>query len=343
MELDDLYRVLRGAHAQAQGVVDTVRDPLLVLDGNLCVVSANHAFYDTFAVDRDETIGVPLYELGDGQWNIDELRLLLETVIPRAASVDDYEVAAEFPRIGRRTMLVSARRLAHPDRHSRALLLSIVDATERRQLEQENRVYVGELQHRVRNLLGLVSALARQTEAPDESARTFRDALLGRLNALALSLDASLAGKASRLDELAARTTEPFTGQPSAVAIEGGPDLVLNSAQALAVGMILHELATNAIKYGALSVPGGRVRLGWDMDEAGDGGALATLQWAESGGPATAPPTTRGFGMRLIEFAATRELHGEADLTFAPEGLSAEIRFPLGAGGSVEAMRARTG
>jgi PAS domain-containing protein len=163
VDLDDLYRLLRGAHIQAQAVVDTVRDPLLVLDANLCVVSANRAFYEVFEVGRDETLGVPVYQLGDGQWDIEELRLLLDRVIPKSAAVTDYEVNARFPHIGRRTMLVSARRLVYPDTSSRTLLLSIVDATERRKQEAESRVFIGELQHRMKNLLGVVQALVRQT------------------------------------------------------------------------------------------------------------------------------------------------------------------------------------
>jgi hypothetical protein len=206
-------------------------NPLLVLDAQLNVLSANVAFYETFEVGRDETIGAPLYELGGGQWDIEELRLLLEKVIPRSAAVSEYEVDAEFPHIGRRTMLVSARRLAHPDRSSRSLLLSIVDATERRKQEQENRVFIGELQHRTRNLLGLVHALARQTKATDASAKEYQDALLGRLAALSRSLDASMSGEAMQLSELTARTLEPYGSDTSTLIVEGGPEVILTSGR----------------------------------------------------------------------------------------------------------------
>jgi PAS domain-containing protein len=97
MNLEDLYRLMRTEHVQAQGIVDTIGDPLLVLDGELCVQTANRAFYNIFKVSRDETIGQHLYELGNGQWNIADLRRLLEDVIPRSAAVLDYEVEHDFP------------------------------------------------------------------------------------------------------------------------------------------------------------------------------------------------------------------------------------------------------
>ena len=91
--------------------------------------------------------------------------------------------------------------------------------------------------------------------------------------------------------------------------------------------MILQELATNAVKYGALSMPGGQVKVRWELEE-GEGRRLH-LRWQEQGGPQVQPPTYRGFGMRLVEFAAARELGGRAELTFASEGLVAEIILSL--------------
>jgi len=97
-----------------QGIVDTVTDPLLVLDSALCVVAASRSFFDTFRIDPDDTIGSPISELGNGQWDIPELRRLLLDVIPKATAVINYEVEHEFPDLGRRTMLVTARTLHRP-------------------------------------------------------------------------------------------------------------------------------------------------------------------------------------------------------------------------------------
>ena len=95
--------------ALAQAIVDTVREPLLVLDRELRVVAASRSFYETFQADREETQGRLLYTLGDGQWDIPALRTLLEKIVPEHSVMDDYEVEHEFPKIGRRTMLLNAR------------------------------------------------------------------------------------------------------------------------------------------------------------------------------------------------------------------------------------------
>ncbi len=327
MNLEDLYRLLRSTHVQAQGIVDTVPDPLLVLDHDLCVVSANRAFFETFLVGRDDTLGRRLYELGDGQWDIPELRRLLEEVIPKSAAIIDYQVRHDFPGVGSRTMLLSARRLFHPDNNSITLLLSIEDATERRSKEEEKDVLLGELRHWGKNLLGMVQALARQTEGG--SVEEYRDAFLGRFEALVRAHDlTSLEQDGADLAVLVRLTLEPYAAGPGAIAVEPGPVSALAPAQVLPVGLILHELAINAFKYGALSVSGGRVRIGWVVDET-DGQSRLRLRWEERGGPRVTVPASGGFGTRLIAFAAERSLGGRKELTFAPEGLTAEITIPL--------------
>ena len=95
-----------------KGIVDTVADPMLVLDGSLCVRSASRAFFETFKVDRYEIIGQHIYELGNGQWDIPELRVLLLDVIPKSTAVVNYKVEHDFPGLGRRTMLLTARTLS---------------------------------------------------------------------------------------------------------------------------------------------------------------------------------------------------------------------------------------
>lgn len=328
MNLEDLYRLMRNEHVRAQGIVDTVPDPLLVLDRSLCIENASRAFYETFKVSRDETIGRCLYELGDGQWDIPELRRLLEDVIPKSTAVVDYEVAHDFPGIGRRTMLVSAHRLFHADNISRTLLLSIVDATVRRKREAEKDLLFRELRHRMKNLLTMVQAMARQTSAEGRSGQEYRDAFLGRFNALMRAHDLAFSEQdETGLHELVKRTLEPYAANPTAVVIEPGPGVALASEQILPFSLILHELATNAVKHGALSAPEGQIRIRWNVEQAS--GRHLRLWWQERGGPPVRPPASRGFGTRLIEFAATSELGGQAELNFAPDGLMVEIVAPL--------------
>jgi two-component sensor histidine kinase len=299
------------------------------------VVAASRSFFEIFCVDRDETLGRHLYELGDRQWDIPDLRRLLEEVIPKSAAVEGYEVEHDFPRLGRRTMRLDARKLLHPDNNSTTLLLAIDDVTASHQKEQEKDLLLGELQHRVKNLLALVQALARQTEAAGRSGEDYRDAFLGRLETLVRAHELAFeAGTSTDLGELVAGTLAPYTTDPAKVTIEGGPAVALARGQVTPVCLILHELATNAAKHGALSSPAGQVRVAWrdDGDAAGGdgGGRRLRLRWTEQGGPEARPPAGQGFGTRLIEFAAAHELHGRAELTFAPAGLRAEIAFPLG-------------
>ena len=208
------------------------------------------------------------------------------------------------------------------------------DIGPRRAVEERQRLLLGELRHRVKNLLALVQALARQTEAEGRSGEAYRDAFLGRLGTLVRAHELAFdADATAHLGELVAGTLAPYhAAGPARLVIEAGPRVVLARGQITPLCLILHELATNAVKYGALSTLTGRVRVGWrnDQEEPTRGGRRLRLRWEEQGGPEVQQPATRGFGTRLIEFAAIHELHGRAELTFASTGLQAEIAFPIG-------------
>src|SRR6476619_3428352 len=124
-------------HSLAEAIVDTVREPLVVIDRDLRVIASSRSFYRTFAVEPRNTQGRKLYLLGDGQWNIPALRTVLEEIIPRHRTVEAYEVEHEFPTIGRRVMLLNARQVLGADGSSLALLLAIEDGTQRRDAERE--------------------------------------------------------------------------------------------------------------------------------------------------------------------------------------------------------------
>ena len=132
--MSEPFKDIEDARALAQAIVDTVREPLLVLDGDLCVLAVSRSYYLTFRVDRQEVLGRPLYALGDGQWHIPALRKLLEKIIPERAAMDAFEVEHEFPGIGRRIMLLNARAVFYADHAQTTLLLAFEDVTERREL-----------------------------------------------------------------------------------------------------------------------------------------------------------------------------------------------------------------
>src|ERR1700688_4038580 len=150
----------------AQAIVDTIREPLLVLDQDLRVVTANRAFYQAFRMQLHDVHGRPVYGRGDGQWDIPELRLLLEGVAPQHAAMEAYEVERDFPVIGRRSMLLNARELFFQKNSRKLILLAIEDVTDRRAAEgeianllAEQETLLQEVQHRVANSLQIIAGI----------------------------------------------------------------------------------------------------------------------------------------------------------------------------------------
>jgi PAS domain S-box-containing protein len=153
-------------HALAQAIVDTIREPLLVLDKDLRVVTANRSFYLTFRMQRQDVQGLPVYALGDGQWDIPELRSLLADIAPQHAVMDAFEVERDFAVIGRRIMLLNARKVFYEENGHTTILLAIEDITERRAMERELKalleqkdVLLQEMQHRVGNSLQIIASI----------------------------------------------------------------------------------------------------------------------------------------------------------------------------------------
>jgi two-component system, chemotaxis family, CheB/CheR fusion protein len=131
----------------AEAIVETVREPLVILSPNLRVMSANRAFYETFQSRREDTVGHLIYDLGTGQWNIPSLRELLENILPAHATFRDFEVTHEFEHVGRKVMLLNASEIFNPNAQARTILLAIEDVTERKQAEESIKTTNAELQH----------------------------------------------------------------------------------------------------------------------------------------------------------------------------------------------------
>ena len=160
------FTAIAHGHSLAEAIVDAIREPLLVLDLDLRVIAASRSFYRTFAVTPRKTEGRLLFELGDGQWNVPKLRTVLEDIIPKRRTVEAYEVEHEFPTIGRRVMLLNARRVFDEDGSASAILLAIEDVTRRREAErekdellQQKEILLQEMQHRVANSLQIIASI----------------------------------------------------------------------------------------------------------------------------------------------------------------------------------------
>jgi two-component sensor histidine kinase len=326
MTLDELYRLMRTGHVQAQGIVDTMQQPLVVLDRSFSVVSANVAFYRTFQTEPDETVGRELFQLGSGQWDIPELRKLLAEVVPKASAILGYEVSHNFPDLGQRTMMVTARKLLHPDDYSTQMLVMFEDVTDRHKADAAKDILLAEARHRTKNLLAMLQAVAQQGEVEGLTARQYRDAFMGRVNAISGAQDFIFAdGTTATLERLIARTVEPLAG--TRAQIDAGPDIALEQRHVLPLSLILHELATNALKYGALSNADGLIHLSWAVEHAGEHSHLR-LDWREQGGPSVVKPTRQGFGTELVEFGVKAE-GGNAVISYDPDGVKVHLTLPL--------------
>ncbi len=167
------FAAITDAWTLAQGIVDTVREPVLVLDKDLRVIAASRSFYSAFKVRPKDTNGRLLYALGDGQWDIPKLRVLLEKIIPEQGVMEGYEVEHEFPGLGSRTMRLNARQVFYEGGAGTTVLLGMEDITERRILEREKdellrekdgllrekETLLEELQHRIANSLQIIASI----------------------------------------------------------------------------------------------------------------------------------------------------------------------------------------
>jgi PAS domain S-box-containing protein len=311
----------------AEKVVDAVRDPLLVLDRDLTVRSANRPFYEQFGVRPAETEGRPVYEVGDGQWDIPELRRLLEHVLPANNAFDDSVVEHEFPGLGPRVMLLNARRA---DRRQ-LILLSIKDVTERRRSETRQTAVLGELQHRVKNILMNVRGLARQTRERSTDLDTFFGAFEGRLTSLARIQDLLVRGNTDtvRIEQILRLELGASGAREGETWSLAGPPVELSARVTQSMAMAAHELVTNAIKHGALAQAGGRIDVRWQVEREGASRRLR-LDWRERGVALAGRPASSGFGMQIIERMLPYALGGTSELSFHGDGLECVIVVPLG-------------
>jgi PAS domain S-box-containing protein len=244
-----------------------------------------------------------------------------------------YSVEKRLIRRDGRVIWMSVR--SSPVRDADGQLLYVVrvvqDITERKAAEQRQRLLIDELNHRVKNTLATVQSLASQSARGAATPAAFRESFEGRLIALSKAHDQLTRHhwESADLRELVTGSLAPYAGAERVTL--RGEDVVLRPRAVLTLAMAFHELATNAAKYGALSVPGGRVEIGWRPVplEGGDGRGLLQIEWTEQGGPAVSEPGRRGFGSKLIEGGVVNELGGSARLVFAPQGLRCEVLIPL--------------
>jgi two-component sensor histidine kinase len=205
-----------------------------------------------------------------------------------------------------------------------------MNAAERRTVEQLQTLLVGELHHRIKNILATVMAITSQSLRSAETVEAGQKAIDHRLIALSRAHDLLLQAnwKSAQLREILDKAIEPFDSEtPSRFVIQSS-NIEIAASAAVPLAMAINELCTNAAKYGALSAPGGRIEITGKIDEAEN---QFCLRWKERGGPPVPPPTRKGFGTRLIQQSFVHQFHGAVRLTFDPSGVACEIDVPLAA------------
>jgi two-component system CheB/CheR fusion protein len=217
-----------------------------------------------------------------------------------------------------------------PDSAVDGAVMTFVDVTSIVKAEEHQRLLVDELNHRVKNMLTVVISLATQTLRRSPTLEAFSEAFLGRIRALtsAYSLLGSVSWQTVGLRDILMEEFRPFFVGDRADIVLTGPHVLLEPRAALALSLGIHELTTNAVKYGALSVPEGQVRVTWTV-EPGPEGKMLVLDWVETGGPAVTTPTERGFGLMLIERGLRQDMQAEVTVAFPPTGVCMRLRAPL--------------
>jgi PAS domain S-box-containing protein len=204
------------------------------------------------------------------------------------------------------------------------------DITERQRYEEHQKMLLNELTHRVKNTLATVQSIAMQTMQTAKTMGAFHDAFESRLETLAKTHNLLLQNpsQVATLGDLAISELSHYAADDDTRYTIAGDDVPLQSSHAVPIGMMFHELATNAAKYGALSVSGGRVAVSWTVGRDEDARSLR-IEWVEMDGPTVARPSRRGFGSRLIERGLAHELGADVRLTFDPAGVRCTIDIPL--------------
>jgi chemotaxis protein methyltransferase CheR len=268
---------LDAASAVAQGIVDTLREPLLVLDRGLRLVAASRAFCTAFRLDINDILGRPLYELGDGEWNIPQLRRLLGKIIPEQGAMENYEVEHDFRLLGRRTLLLNAREVFCKEDTPANIFLSIEDVTSKRLLERENAyflqqkdVLLDELYHRVANSLQIVASIismkARRAVS-DEAQHALEDAhdrimsIAAVQKHLHVSTVDGFVALTPYLTNLCEALSRSMISDDQTISIEvHGQMGNADRRKAESLGLIVAELVINSLKH-AFGIPakGGRI------------------------------------------------------------------------------------
>jgi two-component sensor histidine kinase len=334
------FTAIADAWALAQGIVDTVREPVLVLDSELRVIAASRSFYSAFKVSPNDTQGRLLYALGDGQWDIPKLRVLLEKIIPEKGVMEGYEVEHEFPGLGHRTMRLNARQVFTEGGTNTTILLGIEDVTAQRILEREKDelltdkdVLFAELQHRVANSLQIIASILLMKARVVQSEETkfhLQDAHKRVLSIAAVQKQLHASGAtgsveiAPYLTKLCESLATSMIGDTRPIFLKVvGETGSASSRDAESLGLIVTEVVMNALKHafpddkahGQITVAYERAGTNWKLtiSDNGAGKSDGILAYEKS-----------GLGTGIVKALST-QLDAQVDTLTGPQGTTVTI------------------
>ncbi len=323
----------------AQAIVDTVREPLVVLNRDLRVVAASRSFYRVFGAEPQKTQGRLLYELGNGQWDIPALRNLLEDIIPKHRTIEAYEVEHEFPTIGRRVMLLNARQVFDEGNPDVTLLLAIEDVTQRRHAEREKddllwqkEMLLQEMQHRVANSLQIIASILLikvRTVHSEETRQHLQDAYQRVMSVATVQQQLQASGFGDRIEigpylsKLCDSLAKSMIGdrRSLSVVVQAAAGTAVSS-EAVSIGLIITELVINALKHAFPGDRAGEILVGYDVERAGwclsvsDNGVGRRDDGHEH--------TRTGLGTNIVE-ALAHQLNARIEVSSGPQGTSVSI------------------
>jgi two-component sensor histidine kinase len=334
------------AQTLAQAIVNTIAEPFLVLDAQLRVLAASRSFYETFKVDPDSTRGELLYALGDGQWDIPALRLLLETIIPQQAAMEGFEVEHNFPNVGWRSMRLNARKVLYETGGSATILLAFHDETARRVVEREKetlqiqtnellrqkQTLLDEIQHRVANSLQIIASilmLKARAVSSEEARNQLKDAHQRVISIASVQKHLHNGDGVDQIEvrnyltklceSLASMVSE---GQPIRVVVRSDPGTI-PSRDAVSIGLIVTELMINAIKYAfPLARPDAQISVSYEMK--GDDWKLVVADNGTGNLSDPAMPPASGLGTAIVQ-ALVQQLSAQTETSSQASGMTVSV------------------
>jgi len=261
------------AQILAQAIFNTIPEPFVVLDERFEVLAASASFYRTFKVDAETTIGRQLYTLGDNQWDIPALHVLLEQIIPGCTAMEGFEVSHDFPKLGRRTMLLNARQVVYNDSVTKRILLAFMDVTERRLVEREKAdllmkttellhqkgILLQEMQHRVANSLQIIASillLKAGVVSSEETRQHLKEAHQRVMSVAEIQRQLYISQSPNQVDvnfylsRLCQSLASSMTAESQPIIFKVTVDTaMIDSDKAVSLGLVVTELVINSIKY----------------------------------------------------------------------------------------------